>query len=52
MVTEMGMGEVWEESRARRKDVDARPGIPELKCIRSCGYLSIKALLSTKLRYL
>jgi hypothetical protein len=29
MVAEMGIGEVWKEGRAKRKDVDARPGITE-----------------------
>jgi hypothetical protein len=45
----IGIYEMWEEGRAKKKDVDARPEIPELKCIRSCGYLSIKALLVTKI---
>jgi hypothetical protein len=45
----IGMGEMWEEGTAKYKDVDARPGMPELKCIRSCRYLSFKALLFTNI---
>jgi hypothetical protein len=45
----IGIGEMWKDGRAKNKDIDARPGIPELKCMRSRVYLSMKALLFTKI---